>query len=193
MQGQTESSPVKRTHLWIHIVQQSMAFCNLDSLLSLDASLSCLIHKRGIKATLQVIFDKLLLNPKSVYLARSVALSLCLATIQAAPKTGLADEVVVQFARLSMLPGNGVKSAIETLRLTLSLLMSSISTSRDARRIQQLTDAVQAIVSLHVTKQLRKVKRKIEVDFIVRLYGTLFQNMPSSSILVHALSTPVHV
>lgn len=191
MQGRSGWNKGKRTHLWIHIAQRSMTSSNLDSLLNLDVSFSSLIHKRGAVAALQVIFDSLLLNSKSHSLAKSVALSLCLALGQIGPKAGLADEVIVQFARLAMLPGNGVKSVIDTLHHILSLLQSCPSPQRESRGIQQLSGAVQAIVALHVTRQLRKAKGREDVGLIARLYGVLFQRMPPSSLLVRALSAHV--
>lgn len=186
MQGQAESSRESRTHLWIAVAQRSMTSCNVDSLLGLDASLSALVGKRGAKVSLQATFDSLLLHPKSPHLARAVAVSLCLATLQRAPDTGLVDEVLVEFARQTMLPGYSVKSAVDSLHLALAMLMAAPGSLSSAARLHHVVDAVQAIVALQVRRQLRKARAVSDVARITRTYGILFHAMPSKGLLFTA-------
>jgi mediator of RNA polymerase II transcription subunit 5 len=115
-------SRAAKTHLWIKVVQPSMPFCNVDSLLGLDTSIAAIAAKRGNKAALQVTFDTLLAHPKSEKLSIAVAMSLFLAHIARGSAINLADDIIISFTTLAMTAKYRIKSVILTACLAMEML-----------------------------------------------------------------------
>ncbi|UZJ54068.1 hypothetical protein CBS101457_003388 [Exobasidium rhododendri] len=185
----SRSQQIHKTHLWMKADVGTMTMCSVDSLLNLDTSLTAINLKRGTKAALQITLDNLLLNPKSEPLSRALAISLALATVSGKNQRTLANELMVRFTHQTMTSKYGVRSAIETLELTLQLLLSyQPSVPTEAHSIYQITDAVQSIIGLQVEKLLTLAESSNDVTIIATLYGFLFRDLARRTVLSHTFA-----
>lgn len=179
-----EPSRAAKTHLWIKIVEPSMPFCNVDSLLGLDASLAAIAAKRGNKAALQIVFDSLLAHAKSDKLPRAVAMSLMLAHIARRGITSnLADDIIVSFATRAVTAPYPVKSVM----LTAGLVMEMLSYNAAAMGVQTF-EAVQAIVALRIMRMLKVAREKDDLHRITQSYSPLFCHLDTCTLLSRSFS-----